>query len=955
MPQTYDLLIEKRVSVLNRECEIDYKGLFIHLGKAVVKGSFGKVSDSFEHIIEAATAIGLQDKPEQIAWVLISKALMRDLHALLEDSQDLFTQVLADDDLAELAERVTYTLEALDVTLDARFFENPKQLPWLDEFRSALVFWLQAMGLTAQQADNFHLRFKDHFVLALHEEWGENPEFYQQVLSSIDTPFTAKTLEQRAWQQYTTWLTTLASERVFNESFTLKQVYIRLRSYHIEKNNKEGEPPEYWVVGGLHQTITGWVENFTADDPIRIVSGGPGSGKSSFAKVLAAELATAGQVPVLFIPLHHLHVSASLRDTLASFVENDAYLRANPLDIKDGQARLLLIFDGLDELSMQGQAAEVVAQGFVDEVIRALDQANSHRNIRWQALITGRDLAIQANASRFRKPQQVLHVLPYFVEFGADDKKYQGNSGLLKQDQRDEWWQKLSMVKGLAFDCLPKPLSLDSLQPITQEPLLNYLLSLSFLRQKIVFNEETNLNAIYYDLLEAVYERQYAGRHAVIKQLTFNDFLEILEEIALAIWHGNGRTASASYLYQRCEENHLTDLLEQFSEDAKKGVVRLLTAFYFREFGKDAQGDKTFEFTHKSFGEYLTARRIIKQVKLIAAETKRYQSNRGRGGWSTEEALITWVKTCGKTAIDNYLLNFLEGEVAEKGISGGLEMLKSWQQCYLHLVQHVVKHHAPMEKVGLDSFAEMLRQSRNAEEALMVIHYVCAKQTEEVLPVDWGKPTNFGRWLKRIQEQRMDTNTFIIVRMLAFVDLRNTCLMSGDLHGAKLRGSILSHVNLRSANLNDADLRDTDLEGGDLSDVELVRANLRGSNLNNACLTDAILIDACLAGATLVQAELLDVKLARADLEGADLEGVCLRWANLEEGNLRHVNLGNADLRNVNLRKAELAGSNFTHIICAETNLEDAFIDLDTFQKYQTELQSFKSQLIFTENEQVVW
>jgi hypothetical protein len=46
----------------------------------------------------------------------------------------------------------------------------------------------------------------------------------------------------------------------------------------------------------------------------------------------------------------------------------------------------------------------------------------------------------------------------------------------------------------------------------------------------------------------------------------------------------------------------LTRVLERFEEGAEAGVTRLLTAFYFRQYG-ERDGDKTFEITHKSFGE----------------------------------------------------------------------------------------------------------------------------------------------------------------------------------------------------------------------------------------------------------------------------------------------------------------------------------------------------------------
>jgi hypothetical protein len=68
----------------------------------------------------------------------------------------------------------------------------------------------------------------------------------------------------------------------------------------------------------------------------------------------------------------------------------------------------------------------------------------------------------------------------------------------------------------------------------------------------------------------------------------------------------------------------------------------LLTAFYFRQSGHDHSGDKTFEFTHKSFGEYLTARRIVQEVQYIHRKLEdRY--NDPYEDWDERRALHRWV------------------------------------------------------------------------------------------------------------------------------------------------------------------------------------------------------------------------------------------------------------------------------------------------------------------------
>ncbi len=168
---------------------------------------------------------------------------------------------------------------------------------------------------------------------------------------------------------------------------------------------------------------------------------------------------------------------------------------------------------------------------------------------------------------------------------------------------------------------MPEDLREKNLVDITAQPLLNYLVALSHARGKIDFSGETNLNAIYGDLLEAVYERGWAGHsHAAARDLSEAHFIRMLEEIAVAAWHGEGRTTTVREVREHCEQGRLDALLGKFQEGVSKGLSRLFLAFYFRQSGQRHTGDNTFEFTHISFGEYLTVRGIVRGVSRMHDE-----------------------------------------------------------------------------------------------------------------------------------------------------------------------------------------------------------------------------------------------------------------------------------------------------------------------------------------------
>jgi hypothetical protein len=170
------------------------------------------------------------------------------------------------------------------------------------------------------------------------------------------------------------------------EAFSLKRVYVPLRAYYNRK--VEGQKCEELearlagskqcerVVVDLEKELETWLTKAKKDDAIRLISGGPGSGKSSFAKMFSAKLAAKGTISVLFIPLHHFDPSDDLINAVGKFVQMDGILPHNPLAAEHRESRLLIIFDGLDELAMQGKIAEKTAQDFVREVQRKVERFN---------------------------------------------------------------------------------------------------------------------------------------------------------------------------------------------------------------------------------------------------------------------------------------------------------------------------------------------------------------------------------------------------------------------------------------------------------------------------------------------------------------------------------------------------------------------------------------------------
>ncbi|NCS05355.1 MAG: hypothetical protein GPJ07_01520 [Microcystis aeruginosa G13-07] len=920
--------VSKPQNIWKRQVKVNLRSLFSTLGKAALNGAFVKWDDLAENGVEVLDALGLSRTPGELAGLLISQSLMKAMKGLLKSNADLLPQEVEKLPLKELYRQITDFLEEPELILDQDFFEHPERLPIVAPIQAAFLRWLTTNNLisNSQEAQSLSNRLPAYFVLALHEQWKDKRDEYSLLLDEIYTPFNNAWKRESGWLHYRAWLQKQIDEPIFWETFSLKQIYVPLRGFYEEEEIKATPDTDYHrepsckrIVIKLQEQLETWLEAAKSDDAIRLLTGGPGSGKSSFCKVFAAQQARL-EKQVLYIPLHRLSFSTDLVTAVKTFVQHDGFLPENPLEPSDQDLQLLIIFDGLDELSMQGKIAQEVAHNFINEVREQVKSFNQNKT-RLQVLISGRDVVVQSNKNNFKKPQQIITILPYWVDKSDN---FSDVDNLLKVDQRHQWWQQYGQAKGKNYAQLPPELSGKNLQEITAQPLLNYLIALTFERGEVQFSQETNLNNIYKNLLKAVYERGYEKNspgHRAIEGITEKDFVLILMEIALSCWHGNGRTTTVREIEEHCENNGLKNLLKNFQDsfqsDSQGSITRLLTAFYFRESGDLRDSEKTFEFTHKSFGEYLTARRIVDRVKQIHKKLQDSENDYDND-YDPRQALIAWATLCGPTAIDEYLFSFIVNQMQLQSP----DEVKQWQKTLGHLIEYLLVKGMPMEGLkNRPNFQEEMRQARNAEEALLAVFNACGRVTEEIFPIQWPSPEAFGNWLARLQGQRIDSKPMLVLDCLSFLDLQNCLLICRDLEGANLAGAYLEGANLEGASLKRANLERANLDGANLGWAYLEGAYLEGAYLVGAYLAVAFLVQANLDGANLERANLEMAYLEGANLAGAYLEGASLAGAYLEGASLKRAHLKRANLAGANLERANLAGANLER-----ANLEMAYL-----------------------------
>jgi uncharacterized protein YjbI with pentapeptide repeats len=968
---------KKPTSIWKRPIQVKFGDLATALGKVAITGAFGLWPETASGGVDVLAALGIQvDEVGAVAWMLVQRSLLQAMSELTGECKTGLSDKSPNFKL--LCEQLDHALANSELSLTPEFFNRPKQLPVIKEVQIPFRQWLQAYGLSPQQAQSLAARLPRYFVFALNEQWRANPTDYVLLQQSLGGPFEIANERELAWMRYAAWLQRRVDEPMFAEAFGLRQVYIPLRAYYENnarelRSNFDFDVDHHWRNGesirvvDLQSAINNWLDQTDKDDAIRIICGGPGCGKSSFGRMLAAHLTETEKLSVLFVPLHQFDPSVDLIDALNNFLRTDLdnILPPNPLEKGNAERQLLLIFDGLDELAMQGKVADQVAQDFVREIQKKL-LAFNRAEARVFALISGRDLTIQAIKTEFRKDGQILHVLPYFqAEEERKEYSYAGVQDLLKQDQRQNWWQTYGELKGKNYCGMPEELDQGKLAEITSQPLLNYLVALSYDRNEIDFSEESNLNIIYGHLLKQVYQRDWEGyKHPTMGNIEQEDFIRILEEIAIACWHGNGRTTTVKSIANRCAGNNtLKRVLEIFEGGASEGITRLLTAFYFRQSG--IQGSEaTFEFTHKSFGEYLTARRMVFGLKLMQQQLSQHRVD-SYIGWNEKECLKQWIILCGSTRMDKYLLSFLRDEIKLQA----LEQVQQWQHTLCDLVGYMLRQGMPLEELNpRSSFLNETKQARNASEALLASLSCCALFTTTLSIINWPSSTAFGSWLIVLQGQRVGDAIPFASNCLNHLNLQNCTLNYRDLIGAVLTGSkldgssligtnlkradlegaSLTKVNLEGANLEQANLIKVNLEGASLENANLVAANLTRANLVRALLPNAILdlanfeqanleganfYDASLEEAIFVEANLEEVSFEEANLSGADFEGANLEAASFEEASLVGTNFKGVSLIRANLKLARLVGVSFVQARLEAANFEEASLEGVNFER----------------------
>lgn len=932
-------VIQKPISIWSRDVNLSTKSFFSKLTKAITNGAQGDFDKCFDNLIDSIVDVKVNDKLGQLAWALIHEALQQSTSNLINECLDLLNYS-SSTHLKLIEHKFDNLLKEMfdtELLVTPDLITHPEKLPLVASFCTLIEVFCIELGAKEVDSKAIASKLPNKFGTSIYQIWFNNSEKFKPLIDVLDSSLSKKSLEYLNWKIYHQSLHLSIEKRVFKESFGLNDIYVYPRAFYcalentdIQLESSSREPIKYII--DLKEYVTDWVLSTKTSDNLKFISGEPGSGKSSFSKIFASHIAKNTGYQVLLIPLHFIDMDKDLDEAIVGYCNVHPSLKG--VDIKSIN-KLLIIFDGLDEISMQGKVGEAVSSVFISQLkIKSELEASVQSHIK--LIVTGRDLAIQACEAFIKDTNKYINILPYYMpplSYEFDDDKCQDPKGLLDIDQRDIWWKKFAGLKNKSWEGIPADVDTNELEPINSQPLLNYLLALSLLRGKINFKEGPSLNTIYHDLLENVFDRQYASEsgeksqtHNSIMKLTKDNFSILMQEVALAVWHCNGTTATEKYIYKHLQDNELEHLLESFTQESEQGVSNLLLSFYFRKFGQTEKGESTFEFTHKSFGEYLTSKKLVNLVIELSDSYHEKKLNY-RKGKKLDNIIYELINALGAAKFETYFHKFVYNEFSGAGLSkdGLMNVLELLDK----IITHTIQNNFALERVSNLTFNQMTKYADNLNLALMGLRSILTKVIFEDEPkIQYEiNSRKFSSYLENWLEKNLGNRHFIDY-------LNHMNLSHIDLYFSNFTICNLEYSNLSSSDLYKVGFLESNLEGLDLSSSLVGECNFVDSDLDYSCLTgsqitgcnftnslmnfcesqDVLIRNSVFVGCTLTNSDFLRSSFADCNFEGADFTNSNLENTIFHNCNLKNAILVGANLKGCNLKEADLTGVDFKDV-----------------------------------------
>jgi uncharacterized protein YjbI with pentapeptide repeats len=264
--------------------------------------------------------------------------------------------------------------------------------------------------------------------------------------------------------------------------------------------------------------------------------------------------------------------------------------------------------------------------------------------------------------------------------------------------------------------------------------------------------------------------------------------------------------------------------------------------FYLKASDKAHQG---FEFTHKSFGDYLTARALVNYAYGVA------ETSRQRG----DIALQDFAKATSTGSITLEIVEFVRDEYRLRVTkAGSARSSVDVKNQLAKLASTVLEDGFPLIVLQDPNFRNLEKRHRNCESALWMLMSGAAHSVAETgeiesssILVNWPDDRGLLDLINRLSAGGEVSAPIL------------QCLECISAPGANLYGADLLRANFRWANL----------EGTNFVLANAITVDFRGANLRDCQFLAATLDDAKFAGADVEGADFVSAIISGTDLVSA--------------------------------------------------------------------------------------
>ena len=711
----------------------------------------------------------------------------------------------------------------------------------------------------------------------------------------------------------------LPREKVFDEEIVIfSGLYVPLRVQPLDISGQETkESPvgvEEWAKVLLEQS-----------EPRKIgfIEGEAGRGKSVFCRMFAAMVRVElypSFIPILIRLRDVRELENNLTQTLETHLQDLDFVTSDRGWLTDENTRFLLIFDGFDELLLQGRES-----GGLKELVQQIGdfQRNSHH----QCLVTGRSLALQGVDRMLSQTKNLVRVR---LEPMVDA-------------QREQWLQNWAKLFGAEevenFRSFLAACPKDIEGGLAREPLLLYLLGRLHREGHLkaeMFAGTEGIQAkvrVYDESVRWVLERQRQALNERISGLETEDLRQVLQEAALCVVQSGNETAKLTMLKSRFTDsaNPVAELLKQAQKETEKtedkALNNLLTAFYL----KPGEGDRdgSVEFAHKSFGEFLFAERLKcafedwvevdkrRRFRLNDSEVAKQIYDLLGYGSLTNEIFEYWKELLFSDAdlndimrlfqrLHSFYEDWSEGVYVDKASGENLPQNKMMQLKDMEIL------------VGLrqvDIYAGL-----NVMILLFEIHRYGRQQEDECIRSLLHYYPSGSPPVEEIRSPKLQrlSNYAGVLEAHNFSDV-----LSQHLEGADFSNAFLSFLAVEAGNLSAINFSNSEMTGSLFGNTGLRRADF----------SEAFGSHSYFVACDLVDANFLNSQLSRCMFYGSDMRRSYCRSADFSDTDFSGANLSNTDFSGANLSNANLSGVDFSNADLSNANLDNVRFDEETIWK----------------------